>query len=169
MNTASSITRGFISATKSGRRAVKRDREGNCRRETEIAVMFTMKIPLVSFSRPLMSYDVAIHTIRRTGDRVLRRGGCGQAAGQWASGRQCSRARVPGSGSQQVERGLTKAAGRLDRKSRRLHNLTRTELNNSDNRAVCGSDRGRDAPEVARGDRQPLPMQPGFARSSPHR
>ena len=75
MKTASSITRGFISETKSGRRAAKRDREGNCRRETEIAVMFTMKIPLVSFSRALMSYDLALRTIPRTGDRVLRRRG----------------------------------------------------------------------------------------------
>jgi hypothetical protein len=64
-----------MSETKSGRRAAKRDREGNCRRETEIAVVFTMKIPLVSFSRALMSYDLALHTIPRTGDRVLRRRG----------------------------------------------------------------------------------------------
>ena len=75
MNTASSITRGFISETKSGSRAAKRDREGNCGRETEIAVVFTMKIPLVSFSRALMSYDLALHTIPRTGDRMLRRRG----------------------------------------------------------------------------------------------
>ena len=44
------------------------------------------------------------------GDRVLRRRGMREPAGQWASGRQCSRARVPSSGGQQPERGLTKAA-----------------------------------------------------------
>jgi hypothetical protein len=64
-----------MSETKSRRRTAKRDREGNSGRETEIAVVFTMKIPLVSFSRALMSYDLALHTIPRTGDRVLRRRG----------------------------------------------------------------------------------------------
>src|SRR5262249_42593895 len=44
VNTASNITRGFMSEKKSGRRAVKRDREAKCRREMGIAVVFTVKI-----------------------------------------------------------------------------------------------------------------------------
>jgi ATP/maltotriose-dependent transcriptional regulator MalT len=37
VNTASDITRGFMSVTKSARRAAKRDHEGNGRRETGTA------------------------------------------------------------------------------------------------------------------------------------
>jgi hypothetical protein len=40
VKTASSITRGFISVTKSGNRAVKRAHEGTWRREAGIAVLF---------------------------------------------------------------------------------------------------------------------------------
>jgi hypothetical protein len=45
VKTASSITRGFASATKSARRALTRDREGKGRREAGIAVVF-MIVPL---------------------------------------------------------------------------------------------------------------------------
>jgi len=40
VKTASTITRGFVSVTKSGRRAANRDPEGDCRRDTGIAVVF---------------------------------------------------------------------------------------------------------------------------------
>ena len=42
VKTARNITRGFVSETKSGRRAVKRDHEGECRRETGITVVSTI-------------------------------------------------------------------------------------------------------------------------------
>jgi hypothetical protein len=40
VKTARTITRGFISAMKSGTRAVSLDHKGDCRRETGNAVVF---------------------------------------------------------------------------------------------------------------------------------
>ena len=42
VKTARTITRGFISAMKSGARVVSPDREGNCRRETGNAGVFML-------------------------------------------------------------------------------------------------------------------------------
>lgn len=48
VKTASSITRGFMSATNSGRRAVKRDHAGTGGRQTIIAVVFMTESFLVT-------------------------------------------------------------------------------------------------------------------------
>jgi hypothetical protein len=61
VKTASAITRGFIGATKSGRRAVRRDREGNGRRETKIAVVFMVtSLKMLLLQRRSARRDVLI-------------------------------------------------------------------------------------------------------------
>jgi hypothetical protein len=52
VKTASDITRGFMSARKSGKRVIALDREGDCRRATRIAVIAigqTLSAPQTGF------------------------------------------------------------------------------------------------------------------------
>ena len=72
VKTASAITRGFINATKSGRRVSQRERAGNGRRRIEIAVVF-MVSSLNANDLAFGEVNNLLHGVRRDSPKKPRR------------------------------------------------------------------------------------------------